>query len=126
RKAPALRGQPLVVGVDHESRLNVLAFVGVGRGPVQGRVEVNHNSGFELALPLTAGGVTQTEVDSFTTVDLFASYTLGSFAGRRDARLTLNIDNIFDAEPPFYNSDPGYINGATRGRLIQVGLSIGF
>ncbi|MEL7721341.1 TonB-dependent receptor [Citromicrobium bathyomarinum] len=126
RKVAALSGQPLVDAVDQESRLNLLAYVGLGTGPVQGRVEVNHNSGYTLALPLTAGGVTQTEVDSFTTVDLFAAYTLGSFAGGRDARLTLNIDNIFDAEPPFYNSDPGYINGATRGRLIQVGLSIGF
>lgn len=126
RKVAALAGQALVDAVDQESRLNLLAYVGLGTPTLQGRVEVNHNSGIELALPLTANGVTQTEVDGFTTVDLFAAYTLGSFAGGRDARLTLNIDNIFDADPPFYNSDPGYTNGSTRGRLVQIGLSFGF
>ena len=126
RKVAALTGQPLVDAVDQESRLNVLAYIGLGTQAIQGRVELNHNSGFELALPLTANGVTQTDVDGFTTVDLFAAYTLGSFAGGRDARLTLNIDNVFDADPPFYNSNPGYINGSTRGRLVQVGVSFGF
>ena len=126
RKVAALSGQPLVDAVAQESRLNVLAYVGLGTETLQGRVELNHNSGFELALPLTANGVTQTEVDGFTTVDLFASYALGTIVGGRDTRLTLNIDNIFDAEPPFYNADPGYTNGSTRGRLVQVGLSISF
>ncbi len=126
RKVAALTGQPLVDAVDQESRLNVMAYAGFGTGAVQGRVELNHNSGFDLALPLAANGFTQTEVGGFTTVDLFASYTLAAFAGGRDARLTLNIDNVFDTDPPFYNADPGYINGSTRGRLVQVGLSFGF
>ena len=126
RDVAAVSGQQMVDAVAQESRLNLLAYAGIGTRNVQGRIELNHNSGFDLALPLTANGVTQTEVDGFTTVDLFAAYTLGSLIGAGETRLTLNIDNLFDQDPPFYNADPGYINGVTRGRLVQVGLSVGF
>jgi iron complex outermembrane receptor protein len=36
--------------------------------------------------------------------------------------LTLNVSNLFNQDPPFYNADPGYANGSTLGRLIQFGI----
>ena len=43
---------------------------------------------------------------------------------RKDLSFTMNIDNLFDAEPPVYkaSSSNGTANGSTLGRLIQFGV----
>jgi hypothetical protein len=46
----------------------------------------------------------------------------------RDLQLTLNVDNVFDTDPPEFRGDPiagqfGYLNSLTLGRLVQFGIS---
>jgi iron complex outermembrane receptor protein len=36
--------------------------------------------------------------------------------------LTLNVDNLLDQDPPYANTNIGYTNGLTVGRLVSVGL----
>ncbi|MNL41878.1 TonB dependent receptor [compost metagenome] len=66
--------------------------------------------------------VGQTKVDSFTTVNLFGAYDLGLGGVFSDTSVTLNLDNVFDEEPPFYNAAGGTANGSTLGRMVSVGI----
>jgi iron complex outermembrane receptor protein len=75
------------------------------------------------------GGV-QKRVDAFNVVDLFFKYDFAGEGAMRDLSLTLNVNNLFDQDPPEYllaNSlSPqlnGFTNGSTLGRLIQVGFT---
>jgi iron complex outermembrane receptor protein len=43
-----------------------------------------------------------------------------------DSTLTLNVDNLFDEDPPYTNNNVGYANGSTVGRLVSVGLRARF
>lgn len=70
---------------------------------------------------------TQTRVDSFNVVDLFLAYELPAAWLPSETSLTLNVDNLFNQDPPFYNGCAGggqcvFINGATLGRLVTIGL----
>ena len=65
---------------------------------------------------------------AFNTVNLFFKYAFpGDGLVLRDLELTLNVNNVFDQDPPLLKrvaaSTPGYANGFTLGRLIQVGLA---
>ena len=40
--------------------------------------------------------------------------------------LTLNIDNVFDQDPPYFNNAAGYTNGSTLGRLVSFGIRTKF
>jgi len=67
----------------------------------------------------TSGG---DPVKSNTTVDINLSYELdGRFKG---SSIFLDGTNVFDKDPPFYNSANGYdnINASPIGRVITVGV----
>jgi iron complex outermembrane receptor protein len=86
---------------------------------------VNYSAGYTLT------GITgQNHVDSFHHVDLFFAYELSGTGLWSNTTLTLNIDNVGDERPPFYNSatsgDYGVTNGSTYGRLATLGLHKGF
>jgi iron complex outermembrane receptor protein len=79
---------------------------------------LTHSSGYDLDPAIGF----QTHVGSFDTVDLFFQYDLdGTGMWDKDLSFTLNVSNLFDKDPPFFNQDPGYANGFTLGRLIQIG-----
>ena len=99
------------------------------RGPYSARLVINHVGGYDndLASPVQ-------NVDSFTPVDLNASYAIGDQEGRglTDAWVVgLDISNIFDEDPPYVNIAPtnngsgGYDATASNpvGRLIGVTVS---
>jgi hypothetical protein len=68
------------------------------------------------------------KVGSFTTVDVGLWYTLGSPS--RPLRFALNVENVFDEDPPFLRLDQistaglGYdpVNASGRGRFISLQL----
>jgi iron complex outermembrane receptor protein len=70
------------------------------------------------------GVAPQTRVDSFNTVDLFFAYDLGGVL--KNSMLTVNIDNVFDQDPPYLNSSTGYTNGFSLGRLVSFGVRTKF
>lgn len=99
------------------------------RGPYSARLVINHVGGYnnDLVSPVQ-------DVDSFTPVDLSASYAIGDQEGRglTDAWVVgLDISNIFDEDPPYVNIAPtnngsgGYDATASNpvGRLIGVTVS---
>jgi iron complex outermembrane recepter protein len=101
------------------SRLTVVGSLGTVVGPYSARVSVNHNTGFNLPAGTVVG---QTKIDSFTVVNLYLGVDLGQFGALKENELSLNVNNVFDQDPPYYNSGSGYTNGGTLGRLLTLSL----
>lgn len=100
------------------SRLSLQAEVGASSGPFTGSINLRHSQGYDFE-PAIFG---QTRVESFNTVNVFASYTLPGDSLVGGTQLTLNIDNLIDQDPPAFNANPGYTLGSTLGRYIQIGI----
>jgi len=126
------------------SRLQLSATDGADIGNFRAQATLNHSSGFDVVrcdrttIPAcnvsttfaasANSGLPQDRVGSFDTVNLFFKYEVPSESfPLRDLELTLNINNVFDTDPPIYrllgSTSPGYANGFTLGRLIRVGVS---
>lgn len=110
------------------SRFKFRTSLGANVGGVRAQATLNHSQGYDLD-PAVGFGATQTRVRSFNTVDLFFKYDLGGEGMLGGTSLTLNANNVLNQDPPLYlqqsiipQSD-GYINGATIGRYIQVGIN---
>lgn len=128
---------------DATSRLQLQAVLGTNIGNFRAQATLNHNGGYGLVRcdatttpactasvtgVATANGQPQDRVRSFNTVNLFFKYAVpGESVLLRDLELTLNINNVFDQDPPLLKriaaSTPGYANGFTLGRLVQFGVS---
>lgn len=103
------------------SRFNLLTTLGAQVGPVIGRAQWAHGGGYPILFDAT-----QDKVDSFDTVDLYFALDLQKMGLLGGTQLTLNVDNVFDQDPPFRNASPGYANGSTLGRLFQFGVRTKF
>jgi len=80
-------------------------------------------SGFGVVRSVT---LPQDHVDAFDTVNLFLKYNIPSDSILlKDLSFTLNINNVFDKDPPVYklSTGNGYANGFTLGRLVMFGVS---
>jgi len=118
RESRAIAGAPKTDEFDNgASRYSLVGSAGLVFGPFLGELTVNHSSSADVT-----NVVGQTKVDSFTTVNLFGAYDLGLGGVFSDTSVTLNLDNVFDEEPPFYNAAGGTANGSTLGRMVSVGI----
>jgi iron complex outermembrane receptor protein len=118
RKTEAFDGAPLVDRLASDSRqLTLSSTLGVDIGNFTASATVNHSGGYPVI-----GIPNQTEVKSFTPVNLFFRYGFDGPGALQDTELTLNIDNLFNIDPPFFNSGNGFANGSTLGRYFNVGL----
>ncbi|MDB5426819.1 MAG: hypothetical protein JWR43_794 [Phenylobacterium sp.] len=86
-----------------------------------GRLAFNYRGGYPIL-----GLVGQSRVDAFKTVDLFVGYDLPDRGPLSNMMLTLNVDNLLDEDPPYANTNVGYANGSTVGRLTSLGLRAKF
>ncbi|CAN7320683.1 TonB-dependent receptor [Phenylobacterium sp. LjRoot225] len=133
-----------IISTNGASRLQLSATVGADVGNFRAQVTLNHSSGYGVTRcdttttttlvcnpsatgAPTATGLPQDRVHAFNTVNLFFKYDVpdGSMLPK-DLKLTLNINNLFDTDPPVFksigSSTPGYANGFTLGRLVQFGV----
>ncbi|MEO7247135.1 MAG: hypothetical protein ABIW31_01665, partial [Novosphingobium sp.] len=85
----------------------------------------NHSAGY--AITPTNSVPVQSYVEAFNTVNLFFKYDLPGEGALKDLSLTLNVNNVFDTNPPvLLRNNPnenGFANGFTLGRMFIVGLS---
>lgn len=99
------------------------ARAGANIGDFRAQATLNHNAGYDV---IPSATLLQDRVKSFDVVNLFFSYEFKSSSGLLDElELSLNVNNVFDAEPPVElrtNSGNGFINGQTLGRLVKIGL----
>jgi iron complex outermembrane receptor protein len=109
------------------NRARIATKVGFNIGDLRAQTIWYHRHGYDLT-PTSANNQ-QTKADSFNVIDLFFRYDFSGQTGQlRDLSLTLNVNNVLDEDPPIYrgaaaNSQFGYVNGFTIGRLIQLGVS---
>lgn len=122
----AVPGAPTVSQFDFgQSKFKARAAFSVLNGPFTAIATVNYNDKYRTQYTAVENGETSlsTEtVDSFTTVDLHFGYRLPEVGVLNGTELTLDVDNLFDEDPPFVRSGFGYGDGNPLGRLITLGI----
>lgn len=117
-------GAPFVSTVDNFTRMRASATLGTTIADLRAQATLLHSGGFDVTP--TAANLNQSEVGDFNVVNLFFQYDLIGLGGAAlldGLSLTLNVDNLFDEDPPVYReSQFGYANGFTLGRLVQFGF----
>jgi len=122
RKTQAIAGGAFTDALDNGvGKLAFVASAGATSGPFVARATLNVRGKYPVL-----GLTNQTEVKAFKTVDLFLGYDLKGVGIADDVMLTLNVDNVFNEDPPFINTSTGYANGGTLGRLVSVGVRTRF
>jgi len=116
-KNRATATSPQVDQLPLSSRYSAMSSIGYQLNDIRGQLIVRTNDGYTVS----AGA--QTSVSSFTVADLSFGWEVGGGGLLAGTLLTLNIDNVLDRNPPFFNNADGYANGSTLGRLLTVGVS---
>ncbi len=65
------------------------------------------------------------EISKYTTTNLFLGYELGDIGAFDDLQLTLNVDNLFDKDPPVRFGPTGTAF-TSLGRIVTLGLNTSF
>ncbi|MEJ5979161.1 TonB-dependent receptor [Novosphingobium sp. PS1R-30] len=141
RKLVLAPGQPaadLQLENGSASVFRLRTTVGATVGNLSGQFIWSHRSGFDLAAPVSVGLPTeQSKIDAYDLFDLYLRYNLKTRGEgsnfMKSLAFTLSVNNIFDTDPPEYRTfdafdaaKAGFVNGSTVGRLVQLGVSIGF
>ena len=112
-----------------DSDFLVATTLGATVGGFKASATWKHTAGYDLNPAInTALFGTQTKVKSFNTVDLFFEYDTSGEGLMKDLSFTLNVDNLFNQDPPFFGGNPsigsfsGYTNGSTLGRMVLLGV----
>lgn len=108
------------------TKFRMSTTIGANIGDLKAQVTWNHSGGF--AITPAAASLNQAKIDSYNVFNLFLQYKVpGDSAIAKDLSFTLNVDNVFDKDPPLFrgadNSLFGVRNGFTLGRLIRLGVS---
>jgi iron complex outermembrane receptor protein len=123
RDAEAYDGAPWIdIASENARRLMLQANAGVQISHITAAATLNWNGGYDVA-----GVVGQTHVKAFHPVNLYFAYDLDRPGVLSGTQLTLNIDNVFDIDAPFFNGTdvsgvPGTANGSTLGRFFNIGV----
>ena len=124
RESEPFPGAPRIdLMATNNRRLTLSANVAAEVGNFTASATLNYSGAFDVI-----GVPNQTEVDAFHPLNLYFSYRFDGPSMLENTEVTLNIDNVFDINAPFYNGQPpnggawGYANGSTVGRYFNVGL----
>jgi len=105
------------------SKLQLQATLGADIKNFRVQATLNHSSGFNVVPSAT---LPQHSVSNYDVVNLFFKYTIpGDDLLTKNLSFTLNVNNVFDQDPPVYRSNTGngYENSFTLGRLWMLGVS---
>ncbi|MEJ5976888.1 TonB-dependent receptor [Novosphingobium sp. PS1R-30] len=128
RKSQVTPTAPVVdlLARDDGPKLFLQAIAGIDIGDLRTQVTWNHSGGY--AITPTASVPVQTRIKAFNVINLFFKYEVKSDAtALKDLSFTLNVNNVFDQDPPVSfltgPADNGYANGFTLGRMFVLGVS---
>ncbi len=96
--------------------------VGANIGNLRAQLIWNHSGGYNVQRTTQ---LPQDAVSDFNVVNAFFKYDMkGNDWATRDLSFTLNINNLFDKDPPIFKSSGGngYTNGFTFGRMFIIGV----
>lgn len=119
RESQAVSGSPYIddLTVGQYGDYNFVAYVSTTIDNFNGTLRVLHSDGWENA---------SAKLDSLTTVNVFGSYDLGENDYFSKTLVTLNIDNLFDEDAPYFNDANGFDGGSVLGRVAYLGLKVKF
>jgi iron complex outermembrane receptor protein len=119
RETQAVTGGTFVDNLENgTANLRFSASAGWNLGGFGARVMAYYSGGYPIL-----GLAQQTHVASFMPINLFFNYDFESgHSVLKDTSLMLNVENVFNRAPPFYDVNPGWTNGSTYGRLVSVGF----
>lgn len=107
------------------TRLRLSTTIGAQIGELYARATWNRTGGYKI--PATAGNAFQSNVAPFNVINLAFVYTPKATSGALEgATFSLNIDNVFNADPPYFNGTNGGQSGFagfTLGRFAQLGVT---
>lgn len=114
-----------VNGFDVVNTFKLNTTVGANVGNLRAQVTWAHTNG--VAETPTAANLQQSRVKGMNVFNLFLQYKVPSESyALKDLSLALNVDNLFNVEPPLYrglsNSLPGIANGFTLGRIVKFSI----
>lgn len=132
RESSATLVSPFVNEIEY-SRFRLRGSIGAWFGNLRAQATWNHTGGYPLIAPVAAVGPypVQTRIGAFDVFDLYFKYNVPGEGAMKDVSFTLNVNNLFDRDPPLSRRGAGggvllrsgYENGATVGRLVQLGVS---
>jgi iron complex outermembrane receptor protein len=115
-------------------KTDIRGDAGVEVGRFGANVYVNHTGGYRnfsgtaINPVVSAGGVPTGDggdkVRAHTTLDLHLDYKIPSNSILGDSQVYVDVNNLFDKEPPFYANTQGYDNFS--GNPLQRVISVGF
>lgn len=132
REESAAEGSPLVdQTLANNNTFRFSTVVGADIGNLRAQVTWNFRKGYAITPTAAIPGTTDTQVrvGDYHVFNLFFKYDVKGEDMFKDLSFTLNVDNLFDKDPPvFYGSattpaQSGYANGSTLGRIVTVGVS---
>jgi iron complex outermembrane receptor protein len=108
------------------TRLRLQTTLGTNVGDLRAQVTWNLSQGYDI-VP-TAANLQQDHVSSYNVFNLFFQYKVPGESGiAKDLTFTLNVDNVFDQDPPLFRGSTatffGFANGFTLGRVVRLGVS---
>jgi iron complex outermembrane receptor protein len=114
-------GLPETDNLFNGTALRLQVTGGVDYGQLRAQLTMNHNGSYHV---ITGPSLPQDSVGAFTTFNLFFRYALQGEDWRKNLSFTMNIDNVFNTDPPVFKSSSanGTANGSTLGRLVQFGV----
>ena len=93
------------------------------KGPVAADLAWNHSGQFNQVYSLAAGGTNVQSVKPFDTVDVHLGYDFGDRRWVSGTTVSLNVDNLFDKDPPLLLAGGGFSGAASPlGRTIWAGV----
>lgn len=117
RKTAVIKGAPFQDDLKNGvGRLSFAASLGAKVGPVMAQATINYSDSYPIL-----GDPTQTTVKSFTTTNILLSYDLPGEGVLAGSAITLNVDNVFDVDPPYYNDFDG-VAYTNIGRAFTIGI----
>jgi iron complex outermembrane receptor protein len=116
---PGLPASDTLRGGDPRFRLSTT--LGADFHQLRAELTLNHTASTRIIYSAVAQPADS--IPAFNVVNLFFRYTLAGEDWRKNMFFTVNLDNIFNADPPVYklNGSSGFINGSTLGRLVEFG-----
>jgi iron complex outermembrane recepter protein len=103
--------------MDGTSPYSFVGILGATVGQLSGQIQWNRTAGFRVE-----DVVNQTYVKSFNVLNAYLGYDLDGPGALKGTSVSLNLLNMFNTRPPYYNGSGGYTNGSTLGRIVQIGF----
>jgi len=117
-KLQGSRGAPITDIVATDSRSRLMASVDYENERVSVGATMMSLAGFYTTVAKTA------HVAAFNTVNLRASYNVPEGGALGGLRLSVNVENLFDQQPPFQANATGTVSTANPiGRAVTFGIS---